>query len=169
MANAGAEITGLRDLVSVLRGPAFKDVNRELRSHAKAIATDLVPLVEAGVRASHAPQAEAMSRTVRVHSDRVPAVVVGKTNPRFKSSKFTRRGSNSKARRGSLARGVVAGPAGGRRDTSASENYYSPQGRDTSWGPLGDAIKGPILAEAERAYLRAYIDVLKAHGLDART
>lgn len=168
MTTAGAEFSGLTDLVSVLRGRAFKDVNRELRSHSKAIAQDILPTVKAGVRASSAPQAEAMADTVRVHSDRVPVVAVGKANPRFKSSKFTRKGSDSKKRRGSLARGVVTGPAGGRRDTAANENYYRPQGRDTSWGALGKALDGPILREAEVAYLRLYIATLKAHGLDAR-
>lgn len=169
MSSGGAEVQGLTELVKVLRGSAFKDVNRELRSHAKAIASDLLPVVAAGVRASHAPQAEAMAKTVRVHSDRVPVVVVGKVNPRFKSAKFQRGGSDSKRRRGAMALGVVSGPAGGKRSTKTSENYYRPQGVDTSWGALGNAIHGPILRQAEVAYLRLYIATLKAHGLDART
>lgn len=167
--SGGADVTGLTDLVKVLRGSAFKDVNRELRSHAKAIASDLVPAVQAGVRASRAPQADAMAATVRVHSDRVPVVAVGKVNPRFKSGRFQRRGSDSRRRRGALALGVVSGPAGGKRSTKASENYYAPQGVDGSWGALGNAINGPIMRDAEIAYLRLYIATLKAHGLDART
>lgn len=166
MSTAGAEFQGLTDLVKVLKGSAFKDVNRELRAHARLIAQDIVPAVQAGVRASAAPQAAAMAATVRVHSDRVPVVAVGKTNPRFQSSRFQRKGSNSRMRRGSLARGVVAGPAGGRRDTAASENYYG-IARDPSWGALGRAVQGPIMRDGEIAYLRLYIATLKAHGLAA--
>lgn len=161
------KVDGLKPLVQVLKGPAFKDVNRELRSHARLIASDMAPMVAAAVRASPAPQAAAMAGTVRVHSDRVPVVVVGKTNPKF-GSRFTRRGGDSRRRRGALALGVVSGPAGGRRDTRARENYYRPQGVDASWGRLGDAIRGHILRDAEVAYLRLYIAALKAHGLDAR-
>lgn len=160
------KVAGLAELVKVLRGPAFKDVNKELRQHARLIANDLVPAVAAAVAQSGAPQAAAMARTVRPHSDRVPVVVVGKTNPSFRSG-FGRRG-NSRARRGQLALGVVAGPAGGRRATRPSENYYR-IGRDRSWGPLGRALHGPILRDAEIAYLRLYIATLKAHGLDAST
>lgn len=160
------KVDGLKPLVAALKGPAFRDVNKELRKHARLIANDMAPLVAAAVRKSHAPQAAAMSATVRPHSDRVPVVVVGKTNPRF-SSGFSRRGSNSRARRGALARGVVSGPAGGKRSTRANENYYRIR-RDPSWGPLGDAIDGPILRDAEVAYLKLYIAALKAHGFDAK-
>lgn len=163
---SSVEVDGLRELVSVLRGPAFKDVNKELRQHARLIASDIAPEVARAVRASPAPQSAAMSKTVRVHSDRVPVVAVGKVNPRF-SHPF--RGGNTRRRRGALALGVVSGPAGGKRSTKAHENYYRPQGVDPSWGRLGDAISGPILRHAEVAYLKLYIATLKAHGLDART
>lgn len=155
----GVKAVGLADLVKDLRGPLFKDVNRELRSGARLIAADMVPMVAHAVARSPAPQAAAMSKTVRPHSDRVPVVVVGKTNPRF-STKF--KGGNTRRRRGALALGVVSGPAG-------PVNYYAPQRRDPSWGALGDAIAGPILREAEVAYLKLYIGVLKAHGFKART
>ena len=166
MGGPAVKVTGLRELVAELRGPVFRDVNRELRAHSRLIANDMVPLVAAAVRRSPAPQAQAMAGTVRAHSDRVPVVVVGKTNPRF-STRFTRSGSSSKARRGSLARGVVSGPAGGKRSTSANENYYR-IGRDPSWGALGAALRGPILRDAEIAYLRLYIATLKAHGFNAK-
>ena len=166
MAGQAVKVTGLDELVKVLKGPAFKDVNKELRQHSKLIAGDLAPAVSQAVAKSRAPQAAALAKTVRVHSDRVPVVVVGKVNPRFASG--FRRGGDSKRRRGALALGVVSGPAGGKRSTRANENYYSPQGRDPSWGPLGRAIAGPILRDAEIVYLKLYIATLKAHGLDAR-
>lgn len=153
------EAQGLRDLVKALKGPAFKDVNKELRQYSKQIADDLVPAVADGVRRSRAPQAAAMAGTVRAHSDRVPVVVVGKTNPKFARSKF--RGGDTRRRRGAIALGVVSGPAG-------HVNYYK-IGRDRSWGPLGDAIRGPIMRDAEIAYLRLYIATLKHHGFDAST
>lgn len=159
-------MSGLAELVSALKGPAFRDINRELRAAAGEIAQAMAPQVSAAVARSAAPQAPAMANTVRVHSDRVPVVVVGKTNPRFGSG-FTRRGSNSRARRGQLARGVVAGPLGGRRDTRAHENYYR-IGRDPAWGVLGRAVTGPILATVETEYLRAYLRILRAHGFGVR-
>ena len=164
---AGVEVTGLRPLVQVLKGPAFRDINKELRQHSKVIAADIAPLVSAAVARSGAPQSAAMAATVRPHSDRVPVVVVGKVNPRF-SSRFTRPGSDSKRRRGAMALGVVSGPRGGKRSTRAHENYYH-RPRDPSWGSLGKAMQGPIMRQAEITYLRLYIATLKAHGLDART
>ena len=158
------EADGLQELVKVLRGPAFKDINRELRSGAKLIAADILPEVAAAVRASPAPQAAALAATVRVHSDRVPVVVVGKTNPRFNSG--WRRGGNSRQRRGAMALGVVAGPAGGKKRTRSRENYYR-RGRDNSWGRLGQAVRGPIMRQGEIAYLKLYIATLRAYGLDA--
>ena len=121
------------------------------------IAADLVPTVSAAVAASGAPQAHAMSRTVRPHSDRVPVVVVGKVNPRF-STPF--RGGDTRRRRGAMALGVVAGPAG-------RVNYYK-IGRDPSWGPLGDALQGgPIMDHAADLYLRLFMAELRAHGFEA--
>lgn len=163
---AGVQVSGLRELVTALKGPAFKDINRELRAEAKTIAQSMVPLVSAAVARSAAPQADKMAATVRVHSDRVPVVVVGKVNPRF-SSGFTRRGSDSRKRRGALARGVVMGPLGGRRDTRTHENYYRIH-RDPSWGVLGQAVTGPILTKVEVEYLKAYLKVLTAHGFNAK-
>lgn len=163
---AGVEVRGLNELVRELRGPVFREVNAELRQHARTIATDLRPLVESAVRSSAAPQAEAMAATVRVHSDRVPVLVVGKVNPRFASG-FRRRGqsaADARARRGSLARGVLHGPLGGHRGTPAAENYYR-IGRDPV-GPLGRALAGPILDRACDLYLRAYAATLRAHGFE---
>jgi hypothetical protein len=139
----------------------FKDVNRELRQVAKLIAADLVPAVSDAVAKSRAPQAAAMSATVRAHSDRVPVVVVGKTNPKF-SAKF--RGGNTKRRRGALAHGVVYGPAGGKRDTAVDENYYK-IGRDTSGGPLGQAVTGGRVFDlACEAYLKQFLAIMRHHG-----
>jgi hypothetical protein len=160
---ADVEVTGLTGLVRELKGPLFKDLNRELRQFSKLIAADLVPHVEAAVRQSGAPQADAMARTVRVHSDRVPVVVVGKVNPRFRGSRF--RGGNTKKRRGALAHGVVYGPKGGRKDTPADENYYAPQRRDDSGGALGRSVKsGPIWDEATAAYLKYFQAAATHHG-----
>jgi len=170
--NAGrVEVTGLTGLVRALKGPLFKDLNRELRQFSRLIAADLVPHVEAAVRESPAPQAEAMSATVRVHSDRVPVIVVGKVNPRFRGGKFTRKGSNSKLRRGSLAHGVVYGPKGGKRDTRPDENYYAPLTRDESGGALGRSLRtGPIWDEATALYLKYFEAAARHHGFikDAR-
>lgn len=162
------ETTGARELTRALKGPAFKDVNRELRHAARGIAADLlVPMVSDAVRRSAAPQAAAMAAAVRPHSDRVPVVVVGKVNPSFGSG-FRRRGNSAastKRRRGSLARGVVSGPAGGHRATQVAENYYR-IGRDASWGPLGAALAtGGRIAEAgQERYLREYLRILNAAG-----
>ena len=167
MATASVEVTGLRELVRELRGPAFRDVNRELRAHSRTIATDLAPLISSAVARSNAPQAAAMAATVRVHSDRVPVVVVGKTNPRFASG-FGHKGESAgsrKLRRGSLAHGVVYGPLGGRSSTAAAENYYR-IARDPGGGPLGQALResGPIFKQAADLYCRIYLAVLRAHG-----
>lgn len=158
-------VTGLHELVRDLKGPLFRDVNRELRANARLVASDMAPMVAAAVRKSGAPQADALAATVRPHSDRVPVVVVGKVNPRFRSG--FGRGGDSRRRRGSLARGVVAGPAGGKRATRASENYYRIR-RDEGWGALGDAVQGPILRDVEVAYLKLYVATLKAHGFKAQ-
>jgi len=165
-ADVRIEVTGLRPLVAQLKGPAFRDVNRELRAVSRLIAQDLVPEVQSAIRASAAPQAHAMAATVRAHSDRVPVVVVGKVNPKF-SSRFTRKGGDSKRRRGALAHGVVYGPLGGRRDTRAHENYYR-IGRDPSGGALGASMRtGPIFDTACEAYLKQWLAILTHHGFIA--
>lgn len=158
------EVTGLTGLVRELKGPLFKSLNAELRQYSKLIAQDLVPHVEQAVRQSQAPQADAMAKTVRVHSDRVPVVVVGKVNPKFRGSRFTRKGSNRKQRRGALAHGVVYGPKGGKRDTRPDENYYRIP-RDDTGGALGrSARQGPIWDEATALYLRYFYAAARHHG-----
>jgi hypothetical protein len=135
------EVTGLRPLVAELRGPLFRDLNRELRHEAKQIAQTLVPVVAAAVAQSAAPQAAAVAATVRAHSDRVPVVVVGKTNPR----------------------GMRQRP-GGRRDTQPHENYYR-IGRDGSGGALGRSLaSGPAFDLACEQYLRAFEAAALRHG-----
>jgi hypothetical protein len=165
---AGAvQVTGLQPLVRELRGPLFRDVNKELRQYATMIAKDLVPEVQRAVAASNAPQAAAVARTVRAHSDRVPVVVVGKTNP-YSGARWKRKGQTAaaaKKRRGSLAHGVVYGPKGGRRDTEAQENYYR-IGRDNSGGPLGAALRagGPLWEQATAVYLTMFAAAMRRHG-----
>ena len=72
----------------------FREVNRELRAAAKPIAQSLLPEVAEAVRQSRAPQADRMAATLRVHSDRVPVVVIGKVNPKLSGFK-RRRGATS--------------------------------------------------------------------------
>ena len=159
------DVRGLAPLVKELRGPLYRDVNKELRQYARLIAADMVPYVADAVARSAAPQAAALARTVRPHSDRVPVVVVGKVNPPL--SAFRRKGQTaheSKKRRGALAHGVVYGPAGGRRDTPAHENYYRIP-RDATGGALGRAMNhGAILDAAADAYLKVYASVMRHHG-----
>jgi hypothetical protein len=166
---ATVKVTGLNRLVRELKGPAFRDVNKELRQHARTIARDLIPAAAEATTRSGAPQAAALSRTWRVHSDRVPVLAMGKVNPRFGTG-FTHRGETAaqrKRRRGSLAHGVVYGPKGGKRSTAVGENYYR-IGRDSTGGALGAALDGgPMFRQACGLYLRVYVATLKAHGFDA--
>lgn len=149
-----------------------KDLNRELRSNARLIATNtLLPAVVDAVSKGQAPQARVMAQTARVVSDRVPVVALGRVNPKFQH-KWTRKGESAarrRERRGSMSRGVVVGPLGGHRETSAQENYYRIP-RDPSGGPLGRAMRegGGLLEEGKRAYLAAYVHVLKRHGFDSK-
>ena len=165
------DVIGLQAYVRPLRGKVFRDVNRELRVAAKRIANDIRPVIEEATAASHAPQAAALARTVRVHSDRVPVVVIGKVNPRF-SEPFRRKGESAKSvklRRGALAHGVVFGPKGGKRATARNENYYK-IGRDERGGPVGRSVtgSGAALDAAAEAYLREYYRVLRRYGFVVR-
>lgn len=162
MASGGVRINGLKDLVKDMRGPLFRVINSELRANSRQIAADMMPDIAAAVRQSAAPQADAMAATLRPLSDRVPVVVMGRVNPKFSSHKFGHKGESGasrRRRRGAMALGVVAGPKG-------SVNYYK-IGRDESWGPLGAALRGPILAKAELEWLDMFIEVMRAHGYDA--
>lgn len=155
------EVDGLAELVRILKGPKFRDVNFALREHAGQIAERLMPAAQAATRQSRAPQAHAMAATYRVKRDRVPVLSLGKVNPRFGSG-FRRRGASASStarRRGSLAHGVTYGPKGG-------PNYYRIP-RDPSGGPLGAAMRPPggrAYRQALDAYLRAYLQVLRAAG-----
>ena len=173
---AGIDVTGLTAWVTALKGPEFRDVNAALRAQAYQIAKTLEPEVAKAVLKSKAPQARAMSTTVRAKSDRVPVVVIGKVNPSFNKVKrkgravsgFTRRGKGAKAhaeRRGALAHGVVYGPKGGKRSTVADENYYAIP-RDESGGPVGRYLKnGPAMEAAAEAWFEAYRELLRRHGI----
>lgn len=166
MAVTGApvEVIGLVELVAELKGPMFRDINNQLRYEALDIAEDLVPVVQGIVRDSGAPQAAAFVPTVRAKRDRVPVVAVGAINPRLR--KFTRRGAGpaaSRQRRGSMAHGILFGPKGGHRKTSADENYYRLPRRD---GYLAGALAehGAITRRAVDLYLEAYVHVLRSNG-----
>jgi hypothetical protein len=159
-------VTGVTQLVKVLRGPKFKEVNRELRAVSKKIATELRPEVVSAVRQSNAPQAWPMSETVRVVSDRVPVLSVGKVAPKFKSSTFRRPagGAPAKLRRGAMAHGVVYGTKGGRRK-GGGDYYQIP--RDESGGALGRSMsRGRAMRKAQSAYLREYSIVLRRAGFE---
>lgn len=87
--------------------------NAIVRGMAYQAALRLQPIVERGVRSSPAPQAAAMSATVRAKRDRMIVIRVGAVNPRL--SGWRRRAGNSQWR-GSLAWGVEKGNYPGTRD-----------------------------------------------------
>ena len=169
MATTGAslEVVGLTELVADLKGPMFRSINNQLRVEAELIARKLVPTVQAVVRNSAAPQAPAFVGTVRAKRDRVPLIAIGAINPKFQNSKFTRRGAgDSKARRGSMAHGILFGPKGGKKSTPMSENYYRiPRNEDA----LADALSeyGVVTRHATNLYLEAFIRVLRTNGWEA--
>ena len=171
MATGGVNVVGLTDMVSMLKGPKFKNVNFALREVAGQIAADLLPHAQAAVRQSAAPQADVMAATFRVKRDRVPILALGRVNPRFTSG-FTHKGESAQRRlrrRGQLAHGVVYGPKGGRPGVKPHNPYKIP--RDESGGPLGAAMKAPggrAYQQACEAYLRAYLTFLTAAGFDTR-
>jgi hypothetical protein len=157
---------GLKAYVVPLRGKAFKDVNRDLRTVAKKIATELRPEVVSAVRQSKAPQAFPLAHTTRVKSDRIPVLSVGAVNPKFARHTFRRTGGDSKKRRGAMAHGVVYGTKGGRRNGGG--DYYKIR-RDETGGPLGYSVtRGRAWKKAQRAYLREYGKVLRRYGFDVR-
>ena len=168
-ANSGpglsVDVIGLTAWVVALKGPAFKDVNNALRSQSLEIAKRLEPEVSRAVTLSRAPQANAMSKTVRAKRDRVPVLSIGAVNPRF-SKPFTRRGKgDSKKRRGALAHGVVYGTKGGH--LKGGGDYYH-IGRDNTGGPVGRYMAGPAFDKACDAYFVAYRRILKDAGIDLR-
>jgi predicted dehydrogenase len=164
------KVIGLQAYLKPLKGKVFKDVNRELRMASKRIALDILPTIVDATGQTGAPQSAAMARTVRVHSDRVPVVVIGKVNPRFASG-FRRAGSSaaqSKMRRGALAHGVVYGPKGGKRSTPANENYYRKR-RDETGGAVGRAMRsGPAVKTAQESYRREYYAILRRYGFKVK-
>jgi hypothetical protein len=162
---AKVEVTGLVGLVQQLKGPLFKNVNQELRHVAPLIAQDVVPHIRLAVSMSRAPQAHAMAGTVRVKRDRVPVVLIGKVNPKFQHSKFTRKGSDSARRRGSIAHGIIYGPNGGHQPPrKGGQNFYKIP-RDDSGGALARTLEhGPAVRAATEAYLREFMQVMQRHG-----
>ena len=88
---APLRVQGLTELLAEMKGPLFRDFNRELRGGAMDIATELAPEVAAAVRRSHAPQAAKVAATVRPYRDRVPVVSIGKTVPKLSGLKKKKR------------------------------------------------------------------------------
>jgi hypothetical protein len=82
--------------------------NRRLRQAAGTASQGLVPLLRAAALSAQTPQAALVARTVRVKSDRVPAVQLG--------------GSSRVGRRGTPAGRLVWGSEGGGR------NFQAPSG-----------------------------------------
>lgn len=182
MADGGApvEVLGLTAWVTALKGPAFKDVNRALRAESYEIATQIVPEVEDALKLSKAPQAERFVGTVKAKSDRVPVVVIGKTNPKLKG--FSRRGPrrsgkprmDAKWRRGAMAHGIIYGPNSGspaRVAPAPSAGRPRPgnyrMGRDRSGGAVMRSIEsGQAFEGATEAYFEAYRRVLRAAGIN---
>ena len=83
MAAPGLEVEGLVGLVKQLKGPAFRDVNQALRPMARSIADELRPHVELRWNVRGAAGWCDVAKTIRTKSDRVPVIVIGKTNPKF--------------------------------------------------------------------------------------
>ena len=81
--------------------------NAVMRDLSGQAAERLKPIVEAGIRRSPAPQAEALAATVRTKRDRMIVLRVGATNPKLSGM---RRSAGNKQWRGSLAWGVAVGP-----------------------------------------------------------
>lgn len=167
MSGGKVEVRGLVSLVRELKGPAFKQVNYALRQEARGIAESVRPHVALLVAMSQAPQGPAMAKTVRTKPDRVPVIIVGKTNPKFKSG-FRRKGesaASTKHRRGSLAHGVIYGPKGGKISTPADENYYAPLQRDDKGGAIMRSVReGAVFELAAEQYVAAYLEILTHHG-----
>lgn len=167
MSGGRVEVRGLTSLVRELKGPAFKQINYALRQEARDIAESVRPHVALLVAMSPAPQAQALAKTVRTKPDRVPVIIVGKTNPKFGSG-FRRKGesaASTKQRRGSLAHGVIYGPKGGKRATPPDENYYAPLQRDDKGGAIIRSVReGAVFEIAAEVYVAAYLDILTRHG-----
>lgn len=166
MAVTGApvEVVGLVELVKDLKGPLWRSTNNELRGEAMEIAKTVEPLIADVVRSSRAPQAAAFVPTVRAKRDRVPVVAIGAINPKLR--KFTRRGAGpeaSRRRRGSMAHGILFGPAGGHRTAATPVNYYRIP-RDEGFLSRALAENGPVLEAATRAYLDAFQTVMERNG-----
>jgi hypothetical protein len=81
--------------------------NSIMRDMSHSAAQRLVPVVQAGIRSSPAPQAAAVAGTVRSKRDRMIVVRAGATNPKLSGWK---RNSRNKLWRGSVAWGVAVGP-----------------------------------------------------------
>jgi hypothetical protein len=162
------EVIGLVELVKDLKGPLWRDTNNQLRYEALEIAKTVEPAVRAVVASSRAPQAAAFVPTVKAKRDRVPLVAIGATNPKLK--KFTRRGAGpeaSRRRRGSMAHGILFGPAGGHRQDGAGRakgaNFYR-IGRDETFLARALRDNGPVLDAATQAYLEAFQHVMERNG-----
>lgn len=155
----------------------FSDINKALRPEAYLIAQGLVPMVELIVRESGAAQSKAFESTVKAKRDRLPLVAIGAINPKFtnaakrrgNTAKFTRRGSGpeaSRARRGSMAHGILFGPKGGHRPRehgATGQNFYGIPRREDYLNSALDEF-GVVTRHASALYLESYLRVLRTHG-----
>jgi hypothetical protein len=177
--DGGAElkVRGLQPLLKGLRGRQFHDVNTALRDEARWIADQIVPEVVQALTLSNAPQAPGFGRTVKSKRDRIPIVVIGRTNPGLK--KFSRRGprkdgkarQNPKWRRGAMAHGIIYGPRSGGRSSPAPAGASKPGNYGIPRNPSGGAVmrsirSGRAYRGATDAYLNAYIRVLRRAGFN---
>ena len=176
---AGLEVKGLQSLVRGLQGREFRDVNSALRDRAGWIAAEIVPEVQQALKLSNAPQAEAFVRTVKSKRDRIPIVVIGRTNPAL--PKWSRRGPRmcgqprqySKWRRGAMAHGIIYGPKRGGRTAPPPSGASRPGNYGISRREDGGAVmrsikSGAAYRGATRAYLTAYTATLRRAGFNVK-
>jgi len=139
--------------------------NSIVRGLSYTAAQRLVPLVQRGVASSPAPQAAALSRTVRAKRDRMIVIRVGATNPRLSGFRrgqgrgTTRSGGGYK---GALAWGVEKGNYPGTRDEYGIARRGSP-GDLTSGHGVG-RVSDQLLEQAGRAYADIIIEVVRRNG-----
>ena len=136
-----------------------RQANRDMRSVAKQIATDMLPLVRGIVAAGPAPQSARVATTARVKSDRVPVVTVGSVNPPL--SGF-RRSRGDRLAKGSVAYGVEFGTAGGHRAAGGADYYR--MGRVAGGAALGRQ-RQVMQTSFTESYRHALADVMRQYGV----
>lgn len=146
-----------------------KKANGELRAASKAIAADLIPVINRTAAASPAPQAVAVAGTARAKSDRRVTVTIGTVNPKFRNHPWTvpgvkRKVTTKKSDRVSVAFGSNYGPRGGHRQGRGwGANFYD-VARDPGGLFVEPAVARSVNA-AKSAYERALATILRKYGL----